>query len=279
MTAAGSRVEPEVYCNSAVSHACWTGGRRLQRRIEVKRVHFDHRRRAPGRARTQGTTSLTAADVVSIATGALSRRAPEARSSCAPNCGTGSGTATRPASNAPRNPTMYSRPCGATIATRSPTDPHRESSSATTRARWWSCDHVKAFGKPVGVHLVVDERECGIVWLLLRKARERHQGWTTQSAGSRTTPPFSIVLIKHRGHYRLGAYSTLPKLAFRPPRHTRRFSRTAKSSSRPHGRLSRSVPTVSTFWLIAGRRSAKPHQASHVATAGEILRSTSICRC
>jgi hypothetical protein len=31
----------------------------------------------------------------------------------------------------------------------------------------------QAFGEPCGVHLVVDERERDIVWLLLRKALEQ----------------------------------------------------------------------------------------------------------
>lgn len=45
--------------------------------------------------------SPTAAVVVRIAVGELSRRAADTRSSCTPNIGTGNGTAIMPASSAP----------------------------------------------------------------------------------------------------------------------------------------------------------------------------------
>ena len=75
--------------------------------------------------------SLTTADVVRITDGAQSASTAEIRSSCVPNIGTDSGTAMKPASIAPSSPTMYSRPCGARIAARSPTDPQCASSAAT----------------------------------------------------------------------------------------------------------------------------------------------------
>ena len=128
-------------CTAAAPSSVCGASRRSEgrRRIEVERVDLDHCRRASRAAHAaHEIDSSTTADVVRIAAGEQSRSAPDTRSSCAPNNGTDSGTAMKPASIAPRKPTMYSRPCGARIATRSPGYPHDASSAATTCARRWT---------------------------------------------------------------------------------------------------------------------------------------------
>lgn len=56
----------------------------------------------------------------------------------------------RPACSTPIKAMMYSRPCGANIATRSPLDAYIQSSSATIIARRWTCHHVTVSVKPAG---------------------------------------------------------------------------------------------------------------------------------
>ena len=94
--------------------------------------------------------SSTTDEVVSTATGCESFIAPVTRSSCWRNCGMVSGTAMNPASMAPRNPMMYSRPCGARITARSPGEPRVASFAATTRTRWCTSDQVSVSAVPVG---------------------------------------------------------------------------------------------------------------------------------
>src|SRR5580693_5326273 len=137
-TAVGARVEPEVYCSRAVLvcgvSAEWKAGAVSRSSASISITAGGE----PGSPWAHETTSSTTADVVSTATGELSLSAAETRSSSAPDSGTDNGTAMKPASIAPRTPTMYSRPCGARIATRSPDDPQDASSAATTCARRWT---------------------------------------------------------------------------------------------------------------------------------------------
>src|ERR1700756_5456907 len=109
-TAAGERVEPEGYCSRAVLQCG---------RLPYSKEGCASRSSAsisitaggvPGSARAHETTSVTTADVVKSTVGALSCRAAEARSSCAPNCGTDNGTAMQPASIAAKKSMMYSKP-------------------------------------------------------------------------------------------------------------------------------------------------------------------------
>ena len=99
-TAAGERVEPEVYCSTAFlvrgAAGAWKFGSASRSRLSTSISAGA----LPGSERAHPTTSSTTAVVVSSTVGAQSCRAAEARSSWAPNCGTGSGTATNPASKA-----------------------------------------------------------------------------------------------------------------------------------------------------------------------------------
>ena len=136
ITPAGARVEPDVYCRYAGRERTWaTGSEETSASKFNASTSTTLGAERPTSAEYCRTTSATA-DVVRMTVGAESRRAADTRSSCDPICGTESGTATKPACNAPRNAITYSSPCGASIAARSPTDPQSTSSSATTRARW-----------------------------------------------------------------------------------------------------------------------------------------------
>ena len=130
----------------------------LAGRIQVQRIDLDDRRpRAPVPSRAHLATSSTAVDVVRMTDGEQSRNADETRSSWTRNCGTGSGTAMKPACSAPRKATMYSSPSGARIAARSPTSPQSLSSSATTSARGIHLRPCQALGETGGVDLIVNE--------------------------------------------------------------------------------------------------------------------------
>src|SRR5690625_925167 len=101
-TPAGERVEPEVYCSSAVVLTAFCGGGTAA--PAKSRVSTSTIRGSPlGTDLAQATTASTAAEVVSTVTGAASASAPVTRSSCTPNIGTDSGTAISPAVIAPRD--------------------------------------------------------------------------------------------------------------------------------------------------------------------------------
>ena len=105
-TPAGARVEPDVYCRKA-TFACawgvWYGGGGLSKSSASTSITSGE----PGTSRQGGHHGVDGRTTsVITATGAQSFSAPETRSSCAPNIGTGSGTAMSPASSAPRSPTM-----------------------------------------------------------------------------------------------------------------------------------------------------------------------------
>ncbi|COW90378.1 Uncharacterised protein [Mycobacterium tuberculosis] len=143
------RVDPEVYCKYAVDGYSSSlkvypfGASRSSKSTSI----IDGGD-SPGRRATCCTTSSTADDVVRMATGDESLSTESERSSVTPPCGTESGTAMRPACNAPRKATTYSSPCGAEITTRSPVEPQRLSSCATFSVRRYSCDHVRVIATP-----------------------------------------------------------------------------------------------------------------------------------
>src|SRR5690625_2301471 len=149
-TPRGEPVEPEVYCSSAVlvvsaAGPCHPGGESRSSRSSSMTAGA-----LPPTALMQTWTSPTTAEVVSTAAGAQSCSAAVTRSSWLPNAGTGNGTTMQPASMAPKNPAMYSRPCGASNAIRSPGEATAATSTATDSARRTICDQVRASEYPDG---------------------------------------------------------------------------------------------------------------------------------
>src|SRR2546423_10135442 len=99
-TAAGERVEPEVYCSTAFLVRGADGTLKSGSATRSRLSTSISAGALPGSERAQPTTSSTTAVGVSSTGGAQSCRAAEARPAWAPHCGTGSGTLTDPASNA-----------------------------------------------------------------------------------------------------------------------------------------------------------------------------------
>src|ERR1700722_4574000 len=155
MTPPGVRVDPEVYCK-------YTGFDPSSPTVREPGL-LDEPRRESSSSKSSSTidgadcpacgcpnpaTYSMTPDVVRTTAGDVSPSTETVRSSWTPPYGTESGTAINPACNAPRKPTIYSSPCGASITARSPADPHCLRSSAAFSIRRYNCDHVKVCGTP-----------------------------------------------------------------------------------------------------------------------------------
>ena len=166
---AGRRDESSPRCTAAAPFSSASVSARVERRrrIEVERVDLDHcRRRAGERMRTRDDVVDDSRCGQDCGRRAVAQRRGNPFVDALPNNGTDSGTAMSPASIAPRKPTMYSRPCGARIATRSPGDPQRRDFRGDYLHPPVELRPRQLSGIPAGVDLVVDERVRGRIGLL-----------------------------------------------------------------------------------------------------------------